>query len=179
MPPLFRLRLKVNDKLLTRLRGLPERAQQDVRRRMQTELAPELQDRANQLLGADPGPVSEPFVFGNSPDAAQRSHDAYMAIVRETQGANDPNGHWIRTGIIETGFRVVISDRLRSSLIRVFNVQPKARYVYGPWQVMGHSATGWTRDFDVKARLLRKEAIRRILELWRQSVNDAARGEGA
>lgn len=179
MPPIFRMRLTINDKLLERLREIPERAQQNLRRRMQTELAPELQDRANELLGADPGPVSEPFIFGNTPDAFQRSHNAYMAIVREKQGKNDPNGHWIREGIIESGFRVRVSDRLRGNLITIWNVQPKSRYVYGPWQVMGHANTGWGRDFDTKSRMLRKEAIQRIRQLWRESVRDAVKGESS
>lgn len=172
MPPVFGAKFTIDQSLLDALRQLPERAQQNLRRRMQTELAPKLQVRANELFGADPGPVSEPFVFGNSPDAAARSHNAYMAIVREVQGANDPNGHWIRTGIIEEGFRISISDRLRASLIRLTNVQPKSRYVLGPWQVAGHANTGWGKQFAQARMTLRQEAIVAIMALWKQALND-------
>lgn len=122
-----------------------------------------------------PLPVSDPFVFGSNPDAAKRSHDAYMAILRN-MGIKPQNGlHWERTGEIEQSWRTLVGENLA---IVVLNVHPNAKWVYGPWAVPGHLATGWLNQAIVARQQLRQETYARLHHMWRQSVHEAAQGKG-
>jgi hypothetical protein len=136
---------------------------------------PELEQAILSLMEEGPLPVSDPFIFGNSPDAAVRSRNAYMAILRG-MGIKPIRGmHWPRTGIIEAGFRIEISDKLRGSLIRLSNVQPDAQWVFGKRAVLGHIATGWDEQLSAAIVLIREKAHTRIQQLWHESVQEARR----
>ena len=128
---MFKLKLELNERLLERLRQLPERSQRNIRRKIATELVPQLQEDVDELLTEPPGPVSIPFKFGS-----WESMIYYIMMVRADPTLTDGE-HWLRSTIIERGFRVEASDRFRLTMITVRNIQPKAKYVYGPWQVAG------------------------------------------
>jgi hypothetical protein len=172
MPPYFRMRLTVNEDLLNRLRQLPERSQRNLRRKLATELKPELQADVDELFAEPPPPVSDPFEFGT-----EKSHIYYILMVRENPILTDGQ-HWIRTGIIESGFNVEVSDRLRGNLIRIRNIQPDARYVFGPWLVPGHRNTGWPEWVERARPFLQEKMIRRIEEMWAEAVREAIKGQG-
>lgn len=179
---MFRMHLTINQELLNRLRQMPDRAQRNLRRRLQTELAPELQQDVDALMQPGPGPVAEPFAFGTA-----KSKRYFFALVREHPEYTDGT-HWLRGGpmAIENAFRVQISDRLRENLVNIKNVQREstgtkpwpARYVLGPWAVAGHIRTGWPEQADIARQLLREKAIKRIIEMWKESVRDAVKGVG-
>lgn len=172
MPPYFRMSLKVNENLLNRLRELPERSQRNLRRKLQTELKPELQADVDALAAEPPPPVSDPFQFGT-----EKSRIFYILMVRENPTLTDGR-HWIRTGIIESGFSVEVSDRLRGNLIRIRNIQPDAIFVFGPRLVLGHANTGWPEWAERMRPILHEKMLTRIEELWKQAVREAIKGQG-
>lgn len=165
----FKMKITLNKDVLLALRELPARAQRNMRRKMQTILVPELQADVDVLMSEDPGEVSAPFEFGTP-----KSRRKYFAMIDSGKVLTD-GAHYIRQDIIERGFRVKISDRLREELLTVSNIQPKATFVYGPWQVAGHRNTGWGREFDVARQLLSERLHQRIYELWAEAVDEAAK----
>lgn len=167
MPSYFKMRLTVNEDLLNRLRQLPERSQRNLRRKLQTELKPELQADVDALAAEPPPPVSDPFQF-----ATEKSRIFYILMVRENPTLTDGH-HWIWTGIIESGFSVEVSDRLRGNLIRIRNIQPDAIFVFGPRLVPGHALTGWPEWAGRMKPILRAKALERIEQLWKESVHEA------
>lgn len=179
---MFRMRLTINQEILTRLRQMPDRAQRNLRRRLQVELAPDLQQDVDALMETPPGPVASPFLFGTP-----KSKRYFFVLVHQHPEYSD-GAHWLRGGpmAIENAFRVQISDRLRENLISVRNVQREstgtkpwpARYVYGPWATSGNIKTGWPEQADIARQLLREKTIKRIIEMWRESVRDAVKGVG-
>lgn len=172
MPPLFKMRLKVNQELLTRLRELPVRAQRLIKLRIRTELGPDLEKDANELMLEGPGQVSDPFEFGTD-----KSRRFYMALVNEYPELTDGE-HWLRSGDIETSFVVEVSDRFRENLIRIVNKHSKGKYVLGPWLVAGHENTGWPEKAEEVRLQLQGKARREIARMWRESVKQAFKGQG-
>lgn len=177
---MLKVKLDVNQELIARLRELPQRAQRNIRRKIQTELQPELQQDVQTLLGDAPGPVSSPFEFGS-----ELSKRFYFFLVSSNPELSDGE-HWIRTGMLESGWRVTVSDRLRESLVTVSNIQREstgqkpfpARYVYAPWAVSGHIKTGWPELLTQTRELLRTKTHNRIYGLWGDSIREAIRGQG-
>lgn len=165
---MFRMRVKVNEALLARLREMPARAKREFKTKLRTELIPELERDLENL--AIPGPVSDPFQFGS-----ERSHLWYIIHLRQHPELADDK-HWIRRGEIENSFHARISDRIREDLITIFNNHPKAKYVYGPWQVAGHHNTGWDAEAMEARQLLREKVNIRTAQLWRDSVRSAVKG---
>lgn len=172
MPPIFKMRLQVNQDLLERLRALPERAQRNIKRKIRIELGPDLEEDANNLMEEGPGQVSSPFQFGTA-----KSRRFYMALVREYPELTD-GAHWLRTGEIERSFVVEVSDRFRENLIRIVNKHGKGKYLLGPWLVAGHAKTGWPELADEVRLQLRAKARREIARMWRDSVKEAIKGQG-
>lgn len=170
--PFLQLKLQQNDDLLSKLRQLPERSQRNIRRKIVTELVPYLERRANELM-------MEPFVMPSSPFAfgTPRSRIFYFWLVRNNPELSDGN-HWIRTMRLESGFRFEASDRLRAIQVRGRNVEDKAQFVFGPWQVAGHHNTGWDLRVEEVREMLQEEMRRMIARLWRESVREALRGQG-
>ena len=173
MPPLFQARVTINQSLLNSLRELPRRTQENLRRKLQTELKPELQKEINTLFAQGPEPVSDPFMFGGS-DGGLRSRQAYFWILRHELGIEpESGGHWPRRNIVEQGFDIQVSDRLRLNLILVRNFQPEAKYVFGPWLVRGHALTGWPDQFEMARELIRAKAIDRVVYLAKEALSEA------
>ncbi len=169
MPPLFSARITVNQSLIDNLRLMPRRVQQNLRHKLQTELKPELQADVNELMEQGPSPVSSPFAFGTP-----KSRDYYFWMIRNNPDLTDGR-HWLRDGTIEHGFDVQISDRLRMSLILIRDIQPKARYVLGPWAVAGHIATGWPAQVEVVRQLIREKAVERVVFMAREALRETVR----
>ena len=172
MPPIFKMRLQVNQDLLERLRALPERAQRNIKRKIRIELGPVLEEDANDLMEEGPGQVSSPFQFGTD-----KSRKFYLALVNEYPELTDGE-HWLRTGEIERSFVVEVSDRFRENLIRIVNKHGKGRFVLGPWTVQGHINTGWPDFADEVRQVLRAKARREIARMWRDSIREAIKGQG-
>lgn len=168
--PFFKMKLELNENLLERLRQLPERSRRNLKRKMVTELGPELQKDVDELMSEPPGPVSDPFRFGS-----WESMIYYIMLVREDPTLTDGK-HWLRTTIIESGFRVEVSDRFSLTMIRVRNIQPKAKYVYGPWQVAGHENTGWGENFAEIKAFLRQKMRTSVRRMWREAIKEARKG---
>jgi hypothetical protein len=164
------MRLTVNQDLLDRLRQLPERAQRNLRRELVTTFKGEMQDKVDDLIEA-PGPVSVPFAFGS-----ENSRLYYVIMVNREDTTLTDGAHWIRTKIIESGFNVEVSDRLRGNLITIRNIQPNARYVFGPWLVAGHGNTGWPEVVERARPILQQMMIAKLEALWREAVKQAING---
>ncbi len=167
---MFKMRISINEERLAQLRDMPARAKRNFKTKLRTELVPELEQDLQDL--AIPGPVSEPFQFGS-----ENSHLWYIIHLRQHPELADDK-HWIRRGDIENSFHVRISDYIREDLITVFNNHPKAKYVYGPWQVAGHKNTGWGEAAQEARKLLREKVHTRTGEIWRESTHQAVKGEG-
>lgn len=167
----FRMRLTVNQELLDRLRQLPERAQRNLRRELNTTFKEEMQDEVDKLIEA-PGSPTFPFKFGT-----EKSRIFYLLWIRENPELSDGE-HWIRSKIIESGFNVEVSDRLRGNLITIRNIQPAARYVFGPWLVPGHGETGWPEVVERARPILQQLMIAKLEALWREAVRQAVKGQG-
>lgn len=167
---MFKFTVKVNQRLLERLRELPERAQRNLRNKMQTQLKGDLQAQVDELMGERPGEIDSPFTFGTD-----KSRAKYFVIIRENPDLTD-GAHWIWTGELASGFKVEISDRLRENLIRIVNQKQKAPFVYGPWAVAGHINTGYLQQVSLAKQQLRQYAIRTIIRYWRESVREGLRG---
>lgn len=182
---MFRIRLTVNQELLARWRAVPERTQRNFRRKLVTILGPELQREVNDLMKPGPGPS----LFGSGFNTV-KSRKFWFVLIQANPGMTDGN-HYIRTGLIEAGHRVYISDRLRGNLITIRNVQEagpyqkgdltprlRARYVYGPRLVLGHITTGWPDEALAAEELLQAYAIERCKALFAESVREALKGIG-
>lgn len=166
------MRLTVNQSVLGVIRDLPERAQRNLRRKLQTDLKPELQADVDALMAAPAKPRDDtPFEFGTD-----KSRRYWFVLIRARPDLTD-GSHYIRFGIIQEGFEVLVSDRLRQNLVKIVNVQPKSTYVYGPWQVAGHRNTGWGAQFEQARQALQSKTISRIVQYWYEAVNEAARGK--
>ena len=172
MPPLFQARVTINQSLLDNLRELPRRTQANLRRKLQTELKPELQKEVNTFFEQGPEPVSSPFVFGTL-----KSRNYYFWLVRNNPDLSD-GAHWLRRGIIEQGFDVSVSDRLRANLILIRNIQPEAKYALGPWLVRGHALTGWPDQFEMARELIRAKAVDRVVYLAKEALSEAMQNNG-
>src|SRR5260221_10470280 len=96
---MFRFKLTVNQGLLERWRGIPERAQRNMKRLLREELVPELQVLVDEFMREGP-PLVTPFTFNTQ---KSRNYWFYMvdAGLVETDGE-----HYKRTGQIEEGWRV-------------------------------------------------------------------------
>lgn len=169
--PYIRLKLTLNQEVLDNLRQLPVRAQRNIKQRIRTELAPELEQDARELMAQGPALVS-PFVFGS-----RQSARYFFWLVRHNPELSD-GLHWIRTGIIEQGWRAEVSDRFSIGMITIRNIQPDAKYVYGPWAVAGHINTGWPEEAQSARALLVEKARERVYSMWKESVHEAAQGQG-
>lgn len=148
------------------MRELPDRTQRLLRNKLQVELKPELQKDVDMLFEQGPT-VSSPFEFGSD-----ESRNYYFWLIRNNPALSD-GSHWLRRGIVEEGFDVSISDRLRLNLILIRNIQPEAKYVFGPWLVRGHAKTGWPNMFEVARQLIREKAVDRVVALAQEAVNEA------
>lgn len=171
MPPLFKIKLTTSEDLLGTLKELPARAKQTFKTKMRIEFAPKFEAEVNALMPSlAPGTPSSPFAFGTP-----RSKRYYFWLITSTEGLTD-GSHWLRTGDIESSFEVQVSDRLIENLIRVINRHPKAKYLYGPWQVQGHTNTGWGEEVKESRRQLGQRARVLIIVIWRESLTDAMKG---
>ncbi len=179
----FRLRITVNQELLAKWRVVPERTQQNFRRKLVTVLGPELQREVNELMRPGPGPS----LFGSGFNTPE-SRRYWFLLIKANPGMTD-GAHYIRTGLIEEGFRVFVSDRLRGNQITIRNIQEaapgndlkphlRASYVYGPRLVLGHLITGWVEEGQVAGELLREYAIERCKELFAEALREAVKGQG-
>lgn len=188
-----KLKLTVNQTLLTRWREAPRRARLLFRSKLQTVLKPELQDKVDMLMRPGPGPSLFGIQFNT-----EKSKRYWFLLIRAnpdmTTGggkAHAKGGHYIRTFIIEEGFRVFVSDRLRGDLITIKNIQEAAKsnprdlvprlrasYVYGPRLVLGHIASGWPDSADIAKQLLLEYAVERCKELFAESLRSALKGQG-
>jgi hypothetical protein len=184
MPPLFKMRVTVNQELLNDLRGLPQRARWNMKREMQTDLRPYLTQEVN-ALAPDLAPASPapPFEFGgvmsgiSGYDTNNPSRRYYFALIRGNPALSDGQ-HWIRTGDIEGSFEVEVSDKFIENLVRIVNRHPKAKYLLSPWQVAGFRNSGWNASMAQLRQIIRKSAIVRIRVLWRRALHDALKGKG-
>lgn len=171
--PYFKMKLELNQELLTRLRALPVRAQQNMKTLIATELAPDLEQDANDLMAEGPE-VSSPFVFGT--DLSMRK---YFYMVRHGEVETDGE-HYLREpgpDTVQGGFRAEVSStRFNIGMIQIRNLHPRAKYVYGPWAVQGHINTGWPQQAEIVRQLLREKAVERVEEMWKKAVTDAAKG---
>lgn len=174
--PYFTMRLTVNQDWLNNMRALPERSQRNVRRAIQTQLKPDLQDQVKQLTPLDPGPSVHPFAFGT-----ELSRKYYFWLITQNEDLTDGNS-WKRhpddPESVENAFQVEASDRLRGSLIKIFNNNSAGKWVYGPYQVSGFAATGWQNEAESMRQLLHEYAVGELRRLWRQALVDGLRGEG-
>lgn len=186
----FRMRLTVNQELLARWRAAPERIQQNFRRKLVTILGPELQKQVDDLMVAGPGPSLFGVQFNTD-----KSRRYWFLLIRANPwmtsggGKAHEKGHYLRTGLVEAGFRVFVSDRLRGNQFTVRNIQEAAKsnprdlvprlrasYVYGPRYVLGHIATGWVDEADAAQQLLQVYVIERCKALFSESVKEGLRG---
>lgn len=176
-----KFRLTVNQPLLEQWRSVPMRAQRLFRRKLVTVLGPELQTEVDLLMIDPPGPVSEPFAFGS--EASKRY---YFWLVNEYPELTDGH-HWRRTELLESHWRVEVSDRLRGNQVTVSNILREStgtepfpgRYVYGPWAVQGHINTGWPEQMEVARQRLQEKFIERAKEMWSEAVDEALKGRDA
>lgn len=169
---MFRMYLRVNRGPLDVIRQLPERAQRNLRRKLQTDLKPELEADVEAMMASPARPRDDtPFEFGSG-----QSRRYWFVLVQANPTLSDGR-HYIRTGIIEGGFEVIVSDRLRENLVRITNVQPKSTYVYGPWQVAGHRNTGWGEQFEQARQRLQSKTTGKIVQYWYEAVDEATRGK--
>lgn len=177
----FKMRLSVDQDQIAALRAMPDRARSLMRVKMQTILKPELQTDVNALMEQGPALVS-PFEFGGRDDKSARY---YFALVTNNPSLSDGR-HWIRKGDLEDAWNVTIGTQFREGSIAVINqlrestgTKPfPAFYVYGPYAPLGHINSGWPQQAEIARQLLREKAISRIWELWRESLDEAARGRG-
>lgn len=160
------MKLTINQALMERLRALPEKAKSTMRRKVREVLKPEMKQLLDSLLPLNPGPPSNPFQFGTD-----KSLRYYFWLISAIDGLTDGK-HWIRTGEVDSGFDIEVSDRLQANLVTVLNRHPAAKYVYGPWQVAGHKNTGWQTEANALRQLLLDYAIRRSYELWVEAVRE-------
>jgi hypothetical protein len=171
--PYFRMKLELNQAALANMRALPVRAQQNLKSKLATVLAPELQADTNDLMEKGPALVS-PFEFGSVASAKK-----YFYMVDHGEVPFDGE-HYIREGgpdSVQGGFRVEVSTtRFSIGMIQIRNLHPKGKFVFGPWLVAGHSNTGWPDHAELARQELRATMITRIVQLWREAVNDAAKG---
>lgn len=177
---MFRLKLTVDPTWLERVRALPERAQRNVRRKIQTELVPELQSDVETILADAPGPVASPFQFGST-----KSQHYWFAMIRANPNLTD-GSHWIRTGLLEGSWVVSASDRLRMTQITVSNILREstgtepfpAKFVYGPFAPPGHIATGWPALLENARQALHAKMLNRVYQLWGESLKEGVKGQG-
>ncbi len=179
---MFRMRLTINQALLQKLRDIPERAQRNLRQKVQTQLKSELQSDVDSLMETPPGEPSSPFEF-----ASDASRGMYFILLREFPDMSDGR-HYIRTGDTASSFEVVISDKLRESLISIVN--PKtvsgkvrkgygtalAKYIYGPWESPGHLDTGYPQQALTARERLTAKAKMRIVGYWQEANSEELRG---
>jgi hypothetical protein len=172
--PYFRLKLDINQQMLANMRALPVRAQQNLKTLMATELAPELQADTNDLMEKGPTLVS-PFEFGSVASARK-----YFYMVAQGEVPFDGE-HYIREGgpdSVQGGFRVEVSTtRFSIGMIQIRNLNPKSRFVFGPWLVAGHSNTDWPDYAELARQPLRATTIERVTQMWRRAVTAAAKGQ--
>lgn len=168
--PLFRMKLKINQDTLQRIKDLPDRARRNVYTTARTQLVPELEQTINELMVPGPSPVSSPFQFGT-----EKSRRYWFFLIDTGQVETDGN-HYIRSGDIETSFKVEAAGNVTESLFRIFNAHPKAKYLFGPWLVAGHDATGWPEQAEAARQLLQEKANTMLLDLWRSAVRAAIQG---
>jgi len=169
----FRMRLTVNQAVLGVIRELPERAQRNLRRKLQTQLKPELQADVDALMASPAKPRDDtPFEFGTD-----KSRRFWFVLIRASPDLTD-GSHYLRSAIIEEGFQVTVSDRLRENLVKIVNIQPKSTFVYGPWQVAGHRNTGWGAEFERARQELQAKAIAKIVQYWYEAVDEGTKGKG-
>lgn len=182
MPPLFMLKIAVNQSKLEDLKALPTRARSNLRSALRTDLAPALEAEINRIMPTlDPPNAEHPFEFGsvlNGIDgysAKNPSRRKYFAMVAAGEVPSDGSAY-SRTGDIETSFEVEIAGQFIENLIRVFNRHTKARFLYGPHQVAGHRNTGWGVRLEEAKAIFQKSTRIRVAALWRKSVAAAAKG---
>lgn len=177
---MLKVSLTINETLLSTLKELPDRTKRNFKTKLRTVLKPELQQETEARMNVDPGAVSEPFQFGS-----RNSQIYYLMLVRKNPELSDGD-HWIRTGELQSSFRVEVGDYLYAdSLITIRNIAHRstgtkpypARYVYSPWAVAGHINTGWAAQFDTAKAELRQYALRRIVELRNEGLREAMKGK--
>ncbi len=177
---MFKMRLTVDQDWLANVRAMPERAQRNIRRKIQTSLVPELQADVETILADAPGPVSSPFAF-----ASPASRGYWFALIRANPSLTDGR-HWIRTGLLEGSWVVTASDRLRMTMITVSNnlrestgQEPfPAKFVYGPFEPPGHRNIGWPALLKNARQALHAKMLNRVYQLWAEACKDAVRGQG-
>ena len=169
----FKFKISVNQERIDTWRSAPRRARDIFRRLLQTEFRDELQDAVDALM-PDLAPASAvyPFAFGT-----EKSKWYYLHVIIPEGLVETDGSHYLRSGAIENGFRVLVADYFIGDLVTIKNIQPKAVYVYGPRQVLGFSLSGWGAEMDVARDLLREEAIKLLEVYWRQAVRMALNGE--
>jgi len=173
--PFFKMKLTVNQEVLNyKLRELPARAKRIFRNKMQTEIRPILQEYVDNLFPelVPDGPIS-PFIFGS--DASRKY---YFWLIGQDDTLTD-GSHWIRTGDIENAWEVRFTGGIEESLFTIANVHPRAKYVYGPFQVASHKLAGWGDELEIARQLIEEEARKQIIRIWRDSFQLATKGVDA
>jgi len=158
----FKMKLDVSDDILASIRDLPTRVLPEFRNEMQTVVKPAVQKAVEQYLAPYPPERSlkPPFEF-----ATDKSRKAFFATNGFGRGIPTK-----RTGVLGKGWNVEVSYQLSNSLIRISNVQPYSRFVYGPRQIPGHAQTGWSKDFDTKSDKVLDVAENEVTSAWGRAV---------
>lgn len=161
----FKLNLNVGSYLLNAMKELPDSVQGSFRQEMQTVVKPAIDGLVAKYLAPYPPERKEtpPFEF-----ATLKSQRAYFASNGFGKGIP-----YKRSGTLGRGWNVAVSYKFQDSLIRISNVQPYSKFVYGPRQVPGHRTTGWGADFDKKAGLVQDGAEQEIVNAWGRAIAKA------
>lgn len=182
---MFNMRVIQNEEMLQRLRDLPERAQRNIRRKVNTELVPELQTDVSRIMESAPGPSPADFQFGT-----EKSRRYYFFLIRSNPelAGGEHGEHWIRSGLLETSWIVEASDRFRVNQITISNnlhqstskgnIPYPAKWVYGDFSPEGHIQTGWPQQARQMRNIIQAKVSRLLKVMWRESVSEALRGKG-
>ena len=154
------------------LRKVPKMVFEKFAGRLEIKVDQELLAKVLEILAETPGEPVSPFRFGTD-----KSLRFWFWLITQYPNLTD-GSHWLRTGDIESAWQTEVTFGEMRATIMVFNTRPDAKYVYGPWAVAGHIATGWPDQWMKAKAFIYAEMDNVVVETFDEAIYEAAKEAG-